>query len=661
MVVFDPESKQLVSRNTPSDRLDLSECPYCHQQMPNGTDASSRRRTSPSPATATASFASAEYFRMLQSSLPSSTSSSRPASPHRRIQAGFATPPRARPPTNAEFVGSSPAPGAKHGISATAFSPNYFKNFFVEEKELGRGNKGVVLLVKHVLDEVSLGHFALKRIPVGDNHRWLEKVLIEVQLLQHLSHQNLVSYRHVWLEEMQITAFGPSVPCAFILQQYCNGGDLHNYILAGVQSKTSTEQLKQRIRRRSKHEPEPPTTILGPRRLQFEEIYGFFKDIASGLNHLHIHNYIHRDLKPQNCLLHHNGKELRVLVSDFGEVQSEDQIRQSTGATGTISYCSPEVLRIDSTTGQLGNFTAKSDIFSLGMILHFLCFAKLPYRNADSVNEEQEDVDLLREEIIGWSGLSDLRSARPDLPDKLWNFLRRLLSLHPASRPTAEEILLNIKTGTSLSESTNSSSTQLFEDPGSNGESRISSIDTPPPATPTRRSSTALSRLSRQPPPSRLRFPVPDNSSTSSSTAIDSTDDFLNLSTPTTSLVLRPQPSSPIRILPSPTVPSRSRYSYLFPFRPRIRQQTLLTLKTAFLLLKVLSLYFSCLPAAAEPKISLALLAVATVDLLVFHTGLIASLFLLIGHGIVLSLMHRRERLCLIGHGGRMRGGWHFD
>jgi len=39
--------------------------------------------------------------------------------------------------------------------------------FFVEEGELGKGGKGIVLLVRHVLDGVSLGHFACKRVPVG--------------------------------------------------------------------------------------------------------------------------------------------------------------------------------------------------------------------------------------------------------------------------------------------------------------------------------------------------------------------------------------------------------------------------------------------------------------------------------------------------------------
>lgn len=42
--------------------------------------------------------------------------------------------------------------------------------FFVQEKELGRGGKGVVLLVRHVLDGVSLGQFACKRVPVGEYH-----------------------------------------------------------------------------------------------------------------------------------------------------------------------------------------------------------------------------------------------------------------------------------------------------------------------------------------------------------------------------------------------------------------------------------------------------------------------------------------------------------
>lgn len=67
--------------------------------------------------------------------------------------------------------------GARKGsqIRRDSFVPGYFKTFFVEERELGRGGKGIVLLVRHEIDGLPLGHFACKRVPVGDDHAWLEK------------------------------------------------------------------------------------------------------------------------------------------------------------------------------------------------------------------------------------------------------------------------------------------------------------------------------------------------------------------------------------------------------------------------------------------------------------------------------------------------------
>lgn len=156
-------------------------------------------------------------------------------------------------------------------------------------------------------------------------------VLIEVQLLQGLSHPNLVSYRHVWLEDHQINRFSPSIPCAFILQQYCNSGDLLQYIVGQPAKAPSTKELlKEQLRRRSKGHIEKPK-LANVRKLAFEEIYSFFKDITSGLAHLHASNYVHRDLKPSNCLLHKDGNDFKCLISDFGEVQAENVVRKSTG------------------------------------------------------------------------------------------------------------------------------------------------------------------------------------------------------------------------------------------------------------------------------------------------------------------------------------------
>lgn len=420
---------------------------------------------------------------MLQAANSTADEHSPPSSPIRKLVEPAAASPASSVDgsvSNAEFVTSTPAPQAGHSIKKEAFSPNYFKTFFREEKELGRGGKGVVLLVRHELDRVSLGQFACKRVPVGDDHAWLEKVLIEVQLLQGLSHPNLVSYRHVWLEDVKLNRFGPSVPCAFILQQYCNSGDLLHYIVGATPFVTSTkEQFREQMRRRSRGQGE----TLGDarphhqRKLAFEEIYSFFKDIASGLAHLHASNYIHRDLKPSNCLLHQDGNELRCLISDFGEVQPENVVRKSTGSTGTISYCAPEVLKKDH-LGRYGNFTTKSDIFSLGMILYFMCFGRLPYKSADSIQEDFEDMDLLRAEISSWTGFQDERKERPELPNQLYNFLKRLLAINPSDRPSATEILHAIRTEKGLDNPPRKRSGSV----SGLGGRRIHSIDSPMPS-----------------------------------------------------------------------------------------------------------------------------------------------------------------------------------
>jgi serine/threonine protein kinase len=305
-------------------------------------------------------------------------------------------------------------------------------------------------------------------------------VLIEVELLAKLSHPNLVSYRHVWLEDVKLNRFGPSVACAFILQQYCNSGDLLHYIIGNQPKENTKEELKAQMRRRSKGQMDRPRDLYSPqRRLALDEIYSVFKDITSGLAYLHAANYIHRDLKPSNCLLHREGSSLVCLISDFGEVQHENTVRKSTGSTGTISYCAPEVLKQDA-TGRYGNFTTKSDIFSLGMILYFLCFGRLPYLHANLVHEELEDIDKLREEIADWNGFQDERRERPDLPSRLYQLLKRLLSPDPGERPGANEVLAAMK-----SESTIEGISRGGRSGSPSIGHRIQSLDSPmPPSTP---------------------------------------------------------------------------------------------------------------------------------------------------------------------------------
>lgn len=607
-------------------------------------------------------FVNPNYFRMLHNSLPSSGDSSGSSPLRRRLfQPALPGVPATNDPGDS---GRGPSSSSSQGISSGAFTQGYFKKFFAEESVLGRGGKGVVLLVKHVLDGVPLGYYACKRVPVGDDHEWLEKVLGEVQLLQHLSHQNLVSYRHVWLEDAKISTFGPSVPCAFILQQYCNAGDLHNYICGSVQTSTTAQQLKDRLRRKTKGEPE----VTGPRTLQFDEIYSFFKDITSGLRYLHVNGYIHRDLKPNNCLLSQTSDGIRVLVSDFGEVQSQDTIRRSTGTTGTVSYCAPEVLRHEYPGGPFGNFTFKSDIFSLGMILYFLCFAELPYGHADIINEELEDLEQLREEISGWAGFDNGRRARPDLPEKLYIFLERLLSVDPNRRPSTDEVLNGIQAGANVNDHLRY---RRGSPAGFDSGSKIQPFDNAPelpfprsPRSPKKsfsRSSVAL----RANGSSRHFSPTP--------IVEDAEPERKPQLSPERDLIVRPRynsPATPSDETPTPdpsttrhqelpqipdpipqpqllAPPSPSRFSLvrlLSHVQSPARHLSLPFLQLCFFLLKIVSAFQPCIPLAVNPWAFYPLLVLAAVTLRT--RSVVVQVVTVVLHLLVVSFSSRLGALC---------------
>ena len=658
MVVFDPQSQELSLRDDAEQEVEYTNCPYCHRPLHEEDETFDVPSNAPQPSTERA-FVDPKYFRMLAHSTPGSADSSVPSTPRRAFPAlrsgGSRNVSLTDPPASAEFVESTPAPSAtEQGIEGSSFLPGYFRKFFVEKRVLGRGGRGVVLLVEHFLDRVFLGDFACKRIPVGNDHDWLAKVLVEVQLLQRLNHQNLVSYRHVWLEDAQITKFGPSVPCVFILQQYCNAGDLHDYVHSfNVEQVETTENIKERRRRMSQNRPDSPIGIQMPKRMPLDEIFSFFRDITSGLHHLHTNGYIHRDLKPSNCLLHRDGQKFTVLVSDFGEVQATTATRNSTGATGTISYCAPEVLQMDNSNGTYNNFSTKSDIFSLGMIVYFMCFGKLPYANADDLHEENEDLDQLRAEISAWAGFDDAnKKIRGDLPERLYRYLKRLLSLNPAERPSTDDILQGIKAGAGLEDylppGTHS---QALDDVGP----RFSSVD----SSPGRRASHSrhdgagrpvrpgLSQLGRHSSESQTRLrttarrrtseEVPQNA-VEAGTVIRAKNVYAEVGSPSPT---RPPPQSPRLMLPPP--PEQESFVSTLLHHP----VTALALKAALFLIKVFTLTYPCAPYATNAIVLYPLLCLAALELSCFDAVWSRSLMLLGLHFTIVSITQRWDQLCL--------------
>ena len=97
-------------------------------------------------------------------------------------------------------------------------------------------------------------------------------------------------------------------------------------------------------------------------------------EIARAVDYLHGHGIVHRDLKPANILL---DEDQRPLVSDFGlALVANDQATATSGGmiVGTPAYMAPE-----QATGNNEKLSARSDIFSLGVILYELITGLSPF------------------------------------------------------------------------------------------------------------------------------------------------------------------------------------------------------------------------------------------------------------------------------------------
>lgn len=152
--------------------------------------------------------------------------------------------------------------------------------------------------------------------------------------------------------------------------------------------------------------------------LATEDVLRIGLQVASGLAAAHAQGIIHRDIKPANILVG-DGVD-RAVITDFGLARSIDDVTLTKSGTlaGTPQYMSPEQARGE-------RIDERSDLFSLGSVLYFLCTGQSPFRS--------ETVYGILHKITSTT-LPDMREVQSSVPEWLQHLVSRLHAPSPEDR-----------------------------------------------------------------------------------------------------------------------------------------------------------------------------------------------------------------------------------
>ena len=228
---------------------------------------------------------------------------------------------------------------------------------YIRGKKLGSGTFGVVYEAKNILFNNIVAMKIIKKNEYMNN----KLIINEIDILKKLSHPNIV----------RIYEFYESNNNFYLINEYCDGGELFNYI---NNSKLNEQQL----------------SIL-------------FYQVFSGLCYLHENNILHRDMKPENILISKIEKDLLsdeeyfwIQIIDFGTAKIFENDKKEKSIVGSAYYIAPEVLDKD--------YNEKCDTWSVGVILYMFLTGRAPF---DGKNKEEiinsiriKNLDLKNEKLL---------------------------------------------------------------------------------------------------------------------------------------------------------------------------------------------------------------------------------------------------------------------
>ncbi len=227
----------------------------------------------------------------------------------------------------------------------------------------GGGMANVYLARDMILDrDVAL---KILRMDFNNDEEFIKRFNREAQSATSLAHTNIVSIYDV----------GEDGDIYYIVMEYVEGMTLKQYI--------------------QKNDPIP-----------IEKALDIMKQITEAISHAHHNGIIHRDIKPQNILIDHEGN---VKITDFGIAiaLSSTNITQTNAVLGSVHYLSPEQAR-----GGMAN--KKSDIYSLGIVMFELFTGRLPFSGESAISIALKHLQSETPSPKRWN---------PDIPQSVENII----------------------------------------------------------------------------------------------------------------------------------------------------------------------------------------------------------------------------------------------